>query len=107
MTYEMIDLILSNGKQAALQKMTQDKNLSKTGMRILTFAELYMLLGEEVLELHEEILKSFSQPMTPELLQAIQDEAGDVIAFASGIVSKALQITNDLNFQPSLFDALD
>jgi NTP pyrophosphatase (non-canonical NTP hydrolase) len=107
MTYEMSDFILDNGKQAALQKMTQDKNLSKSDMRTLTFSELYLLLKEEVSELHEEILNSFNQPMTPELLPAIQDEAGDVIAFARGIVSKALQITNDLNSQPSLFDTFD
>jgi NTP pyrophosphatase (non-canonical NTP hydrolase) len=107
MTYEMSDFILGNGKQAALQKMTQDKNLSKPDMRTLAFSELYLLLKEEVSELHEEILNSFNRPMTPELLQAIQDEAGDVIAFASGIVSKAIQVTNNLNYPPSLFNALD
>jgi hypothetical protein len=107
MTFEMIDFILANGKNAALRKMTQDKNLPKPDMRTFSLAELYMLLEKEVLELYEETFYSLENPMTPESLQAIQDEAGDVIAFASGIVSKALQLADNMNPQPSLFDDHD
>jgi hypothetical protein len=104
MTEEMSDLISTIGKNAAMRKMTRDKNLPKPDMRTLTFAELQILLEKEVQELQEEIFRSLHEPMSLELSRAIQDEAGDVIAFASGIVSKALQIASDMNAQPFLFD---
>jgi hypothetical protein len=107
MNYEMSELILAHGKNAALQKMTNERNLPKTDMRTYTFAEFQLFLEKEVQELQDEIFKSLDRPMTVELLQAIQDEAGDVIAFASGIVAKAIQIAADLNPEPSLFDEWD
>jgi NTP pyrophosphatase (non-canonical NTP hydrolase) len=90
MTREMSESILTDGKTAALKKMMQTRNLPKPDMRTLAFAELQLLLEKEVEELRDEIFKSVGKPMTAELLQAIQDEAGDVIAFASGIASKGI-----------------
>jgi hypothetical protein len=92
MNYEMCDYVLMIGKNAAMRKMTLDKNLPKPDMRILSFSDLQLLLEEEVSELKKEIFKTIAEhPSTLELLQVVIDEAGDVIAFASGIAAKAQQ----------------
>jgi NTP pyrophosphatase (non-canonical NTP hydrolase) len=106
MNYELCDYILMAGKNAAMGKMTQEKNLLKPDMRLSSFSDLYHRLVEEVSELEVEILKVITQnPPPPDLLQAILDETGDVIAFASGIAAKAQQEAAKRNDrQPPLLD---
>jgi hypothetical protein len=98
--------MLMAGKNAAMHKMILEKNLPKPDMRLHSFSDLQLLLEEEVSELKKDIFKAVSgYALTQELLQAIQDEAGDVIAFASGIVAKALQEAVKLHGQqPSLWE---
>jgi hypothetical protein len=109
MQYEACDYILSLGKNAAMHKMTLERNLPKPDMRSYSFPCLHLLLEEEVSELKTEIIKTITgNPLTQELLQAIQDEAGDVIAFASGVAAKAQQEAGKLyDPQPSLRDYCD
>jgi hypothetical protein len=107
MTWELCDIILSMGKNAAMQKMSLDKNVLKPDMRICGFSDLQILLEEEIRELRNEIFKNINKTPAIESLAAIRDEAGDVIAFASGIVSKVNQEINKLNPQPSLWDEWD
>jgi NTP pyrophosphatase (non-canonical NTP hydrolase) len=107
MTWELCDIILSMGKNAALQKMSLDRNVSKQDMRLCGFSDLQLFLEEEVRELRNEIFKSIKESSTIENLNAIRDEAADVIAFASGIVSKVNQEIYKLNPQPSLWDDWD
>jgi hypothetical protein len=105
MTWELCDIILEAGKNAAMQKMSLEKNLLKPDMRLLGFSDLQLLLETEVRELRDEVFKSvMGKPLTMETLNAIRDEAGDIIAFACGIVSKANQEISSLNPQPSLWD---
>jgi hypothetical protein len=110
MTYELNDIILSLGKTAATEKMMLDKNLPKKDMRLFSYSDLQLLLDREVQELKDEILKLIKLNMTEkipsaEILNAIRNEARDVIAFASGIVAKAFKEQQELaNGQLSLWD---
>jgi hypothetical protein len=108
MIWELCDIILSAGKNAAMRKMSLEKNISKPDMRLSSFKDLHLLLQDEVRELRSEIFRSVSGKYPPiEVLKAIRDEAGDIIAFASGIAAKAdLEIIR-LNPQPSLWDEWD
>jgi hypothetical protein len=111
MTYELNEIILALGKNAAMEKMSPEKCLSKPDMRTYSFSDLWLFLGKEVRELQDELLKlDYSKgPFQPvELLNAIRDEAGGVIAFASGIAAKAIQeIQKQNDEQPALWDELD
>ena len=104
MTEDLSNFILSRGKEAALRKMTLEKNLTKSDMRDLTFSELQMFLEQEVFELYEEVFKTPGAIPNKELLRAIQDEAGDVIAFASGIAAKAGQLADTADQEELLFN---
>jgi len=117
MGFPLINTILDAGREAAYMKMSLDRNLKKPDMRILDFSCLYTHLRNEVEELREETRKALipdstnihdKDPLTlsEELLNAIRDEAGDVIAFASGIVAKCDQTLQKIHDRsiPSLFD---
>jgi NTP pyrophosphatase (non-canonical NTP hydrolase) len=104
MTKELCDFILSIGKESAMQKMTAEKNLSKPDMRALTFAELQLFLEVEVMELFDEVSKTPGIFPSKKLLRDIQDEAGDVIAFASGIAAKAMRLAAEMEQKELISD---
>jgi len=117
MDSKLINTILDAGREAACEKMSLDRNAKKPDMRTLDFFCLISYLWGEVEELHDEIDKADipnlssirdKNPLTlpEELLNAIRKEAGDVIAFASGIVAKCDQTLQQIFNRsiPSLFD---
>jgi hypothetical protein len=79
--------------ESALEKMTSARCLPKKEITDFSFLELYARIRMEVRELEEEIRKAgtdYSDSEVPlEVLNAIRAEAGDIIAFASGLVAKA------------------
>ena len=93
MTHELNDIITAMGRNAAMKKMSLTRNLVKKDMRLYSFADLQFFLTQEIKELSDELKKLYLSENTPseKLLISIQDEAGDIIAFASGIVAKAIQ----------------
>jgi hypothetical protein len=108
MTCELCDTILSAGKNAAMQKMTLERNLSKPDMRLSSFSRLTFLLEDEVRELWAELVRSVAEKsLSIEVLNAIRDEAGDIVAFASGIAAKADLEISKMNPQPYLWERRD
>jgi NTP pyrophosphatase (non-canonical NTP hydrolase) len=90
MTVDRSKEILRAGSASALEKMSLPRNLPKGEITDLSFLELYAGLVAEQRELADEIRKTEKGPaVTMELLEAIRFEAGDVVAFASGIAAKA------------------
>jgi NTP pyrophosphatase (non-canonical NTP hydrolase) len=93
MTVDRSKEILRAGSASALEKMSLPRNLQKGEITDLSFLELYTGLVMEHCELEDEIRKAetgIADTAVPiELLEAIRFEAGDVIAFASGIAAKA------------------
>ena len=84
--------VLQAGYAAAYKKMSAKRCCSKKEITDFSFLELYVRLFMEIEELQREIFKlkyDYEKPvLPPEILEAIKAEAGDVIAFASGIVAK-------------------
>ena len=107
MHLQLIDKILDAGRNAAYSKMSLERNSEKPDMRAYGFHELHRLIKEEMNELGDEFRKMVLQgDRSEELLIRIRNEAGDVIAFASGIVAKCDQEVDKIHFEnsPSLFD---
>jgi NTP pyrophosphatase (non-canonical NTP hydrolase) len=93
MTVDRCKRILQAGIDASLEKMSLPRNISKREITDLSFLELYARMIMESEELSDEICKVETDyegtPVSVETLNAIRFEAGDVIAFASGIAAKA------------------
>ena len=107
MTLQLTDQILKAGREAAYAKMTLDRNLPKPDMRIFSIPELYLLIKQEMEELGHEVREmEVSCDYSEDLLVRIRNEAGDVIAYASGLVAKCDQEINKLHEgkPSSLFD---
>ena len=107
MNSEIAGRILDAGREAAYAKMSLDKNMEKPDMRISGFSDLQLLLEHEAVELSNEVFKAIMPgSISEELLNAIRDEAGDVIALASGIAAKCDQELDRIRGgnAPSLFD---
>jgi hypothetical protein len=92
MTIERSKKILQVGMVSALEKMSSTRNLPKKEITDFSFLELYARMFMELRELEDEIRKvkmDYANIVTPvEVLEAIRSEAGDIIAFASGMVAK-------------------
>jgi hypothetical protein len=93
MNIERIKEVLQAGANSALEKMSSPRCLSKGEMTDLSFLELYARMVIESLELEKEIHKTITDysdaVLSMKVLEAVRFEAGDVIAFASGLVAKA------------------
>jgi hypothetical protein len=80
---------------SALEKMSSARCLPKKEITEFSFLELYARILMEQKELEDEICKAgtdYSDTVVPvKVLKAIRSEAGDVIAFAAGLVAKADQ----------------
>jgi hypothetical protein len=84
--------VLQAGMASALEKMSSAKCLPKKEITDRSFLELYVRIFMKLRELEIEICKvkeDYSDAVIPvSLLNAIRSEAGDIIAFASGVVAK-------------------
>jgi NTP pyrophosphatase (non-canonical NTP hydrolase) len=93
MTADRSKEIIRSGMASALEKMSLPRNLPKKEITGLSFLELYARLVMEQHELEDEIRKAgidYADTVVPvKLLESIRSEAGDVIAFASGMAAKA------------------
>jgi hypothetical protein len=93
MTVDRSKEILQAGMASALEKMSSARNLPKKEITGLSFLELYARIVMEQQELKEEICKAgLDDPgaaVSAEVLKAMRFEAGDIIAFASGLAAKA------------------
>jgi NTP pyrophosphatase (non-canonical NTP hydrolase) len=95
MTVERSKEVLQAGTASALEKMSSARCLPKKEITELSFLELYARIVMEQKELEDEIRKAgtdYSDTVVPvKVLKDIRSEAGDVIAFAAGLVAKADQ----------------
>jgi NTP pyrophosphatase (non-canonical NTP hydrolase) len=93
MTADRSKEVLQAGIASALEKMSSARNLPKNEITDFSFLELYARIIMEQQELGDEIRKTgmdYTDAVVPiQVLEAIRSEAGDIISFASGIVSKA------------------
>ena len=107
MTLQSIEQILNAGREAAYTKMTLDRNSLKPDMRIYSIPDLHNFMKHEIEELEQEIREMvILKKSSEDLLIRIRNEAGDVIAFASGLVAKCDQEISKIHegSMPSLFD---
>jgi hypothetical protein len=92
MTIDRSKAVLQAGMDSALEKMSSDRCLPKKEITNLSFLELYARILMEQRELEDEIRKTrtdYSDAIIPiKVLEAIRFEAGDIIAFAAGLVAK-------------------
>jgi NTP pyrophosphatase (non-canonical NTP hydrolase) len=108
MTPERSREILEAGTDAAFEKMSSAKCLLKKEITELSFLELYARMVMEQKELEDEIRKAATDypdtAVSTHVLEAIRSEAGDVIAFAAGLVAKADRVLEaQADSQPRLF----
>jgi hypothetical protein len=93
MTVERSKGVLEAGMASALEKMSSDRCLPKKEITEFSFLELYARIVMEQRELEDEIRKvgtDYSDTVIPiKVLKAIRSEAGDIISFASGMVTKS------------------
>ena len=107
MHVQLINKILEAGREAAYAKMSLGRNLEKPDMRTLSFYDLQLFLEHEIEELAFEVFaRARPESEFEKTLNAIRNEAGDVIAFASGIAAKCDQELDKIRNEdiPYLFE---
>jgi len=109
MDYGLCDRILSLGKNTALQKLLEDNEYKDVDIRTRGYMDLQKILEKKAISLFNTIADLTFNAKSPSIedLTAICEKAGEALAFASIIISKAHQDISRLNPQPALWDEWD